>query len=156
MYIVLNFKRPANKSNNQWTDNEVHFYLINSICFKCRSSSLQSSSAYFDYFLWQTSRGLGGCIFLTGWAWLSLRIVQKASPTVRLVLQKLTAFYYLLLFIYFHTKYSCMKSRLSNLVISVSSFPLFCQCKVKILKHHKLTHINYERIKELIPFSAHW
>lgn len=33
-----------------------------------------------------------------------------------------------------------MKSRLSNLVISVSSFPLFCQCKVKILKHHKLTH----------------
>lgn len=134
--MVLNQKRQKINKTTSEPKNEIHCFLLYSLCISTRSEvgSLQLLTLLIS----STS---------------SLRLFQECDKHQRvqnIVLHKRLGVTSSLKFDSPSQTQSCImlfkSSFIKSTVTSISSLSLFCQWKIKILKHQEIKHINYEQI----------
>lgn len=134
--MVLNQKRQKINKTTSEPKNEIHCVLLYSLCLSTR---LEVSSLQLLTLLISSTS--------------SLRLFQECDKHQRvqnIVLHKRLGVTSSLKFDSPSQTQSCImlfkSSFIKSTVTSISSLSLFCQWKIKILKHQEIKHINYERI----------
>lgn len=138
--MVLNQKRQKINKTTSEPKNEIHCFLLYSLCISTR---LEVGSLQLLTLLISSTS--------------SLRLFQECDKHQRvqnIVLHKRLGVTSSLKFDSPSQTQSCImlfkSSFIKSTVTSISSLSLFCQWKIKILKHQEIKHINYEQIQELI------